>query len=33
VAALDYVYTRENPLYERLMAELQRDAVAVEASQ
>src|ERR1700744_2806969 len=32
VAALDYVYTRENPLYERLMAELQRDAVAIKAS-
>jgi ATP phosphoribosyltransferase len=24
VAALDYVYTRENPLYERLVAELDR---------
>jgi ATP phosphoribosyltransferase len=29
VAALDYVYTRDNPLYERLVAELQRDAVSV----
>jgi len=26
VAALDYVYTRENPLYERLIAELDRTA-------
>jgi ATP phosphoribosyltransferase len=33
VAALDYVYTRENPLYERLVAELDRDVVSVKASQ
>jgi len=33
VAALDYVYTRENPLYERLVAELDRDVVSVNASQ
>ena len=29
VAALDYVYTRENPLYERLVAELERNAGSV----
>jgi ATP phosphoribosyltransferase len=33
VAALDYVYTRENPLYERLVAELERNTVSVKASQ
>jgi hypothetical protein len=28
VAALDYVYARDNPLYERLIAELDRNATA-----
>jgi len=31
VAALEYVYARENPLYERLVAELDRDVVAERA--
>jgi ATP phosphoribosyltransferase len=32
VAALEYIYTRENPLYERLVAELQRDATLADAA-
>jgi len=32
VAALDYVYTSDNPLYERLVAELDRNVVSAQAS-
>src|SRR5271163_1087826 len=32
VAALDYVYARDNPLYERLVAELDRNVVSAQAS-
>jgi hypothetical protein len=28
VAAVDYVYVRDNPLYTRLTAELERDSAA-----
>ena len=33
VATLDYVYTRDNPLYERLVAELDRNVVSTKAPQ
>ena len=33
VATLDYVYTRDNPLYQRLVAELDRNVVSTKAPQ